>query len=453
MWFKRRQGAASTGAARQRSQPPSRPQRAPLRAARADWLDQEFCVLDVETTGLYPGGHDRVVEIAMLRMEGTSVVSEWSTLVDPRRDIGPTRIHGIAAGDVIGAPQFHQVLGDILEHLHGAVLVAHNLPFDRRFLQAEFARAEAELPDLPGLCTRSLGSRLQPGQQRRTLTACCERLGIDLPYAHEALSDARATAELLATYLDMADRRGWRTLGDVGCSPLQWPRELPAASPSGRQQQRGASEARLEAQGRYLATLVHRLPDTEELDSDTNSYLELLDRALEDRRLTDDEAEALAKTASEWGLDRDQARLVHDRYFGDLLNAAMADEIITHAERADLRLVGTLLGIDSCSVESRIRSAERKGGPKPTGSAATSSSLVGLSVCFTGQLTACTRETAERLAEEAGLVVQQNVTKKLDLLVVADPETQSGKAKKARAYGTRVMAEAAFWAALGISVR
>jgi NAD-dependent DNA ligase len=44
------------------------------------------------------------------------------------------------------------------------------------------------------------------------------------------------------------------------------------------------------------------------------------------------------------------------------------------------------------------------------------------------------------------------VTKGLDLLVVADPATQSSKAKKAREYGTRIMAEAAFWTALGARV-
>ena len=61
-----------------------------------------------------------------------------------------------------------------------------------------------------------------------------------------------------------------------------------------------------------------------------------------------------------------------------------------------------------------------------------------------------TRELAEKLAGEAGLVVQATVTKRLDFLVVADPDTQSGKAKKARQYGVRIMAEVAFWRALGL---
>jgi DNA polymerase-3 subunit epsilon len=48
------------------------------------------------------------------------------------------------------------------------------------------------------------------------------------------------------------------------------------------------------------------------------------------------------------------------------------------------------------------------------------------------------------------LSIRDSVTKDLDLLVMADPYSQSGKAKKARQYGTRVMAEAVFWQAIGV---
>jgi DNA polymerase III subunit epsilon len=48
--------------------------------------------------------------------------------------------------------------------------------------------------------------------------------------------------------------------------------------------------------------------------------------------------------------------------------------------------------------------------------------------------------------------VRDAVSKNLDLLVVADPDSMSGKAKKARTYGTRIMSERAFWKALRIAV-
>ncbi len=79
-------------------------------------------------------------------------------------------------------------------------------------------------------------------------------------------------------------------------------------------------------------------------------------------------------------------------------------------------------------------------------------------MCFTGALLGridgapITRKQAHRLAEAAGLIVRDRVTRDLDILVVADPYTQSGKARIAARYGTRVMAEAAFWQAIGVEV-
>ncbi|MFL5963284.1 MAG: hypothetical protein ACJ757_10385 [Gaiellaceae bacterium] len=63
-----------------------------------------------------------------------------------------------------------------------------------------------------------------------------------------------------------------------------------------------------------------------------------------------------------------------------------------------------------------------------------------------------TREVAETLASERGLVVKQGVTKKLDVLVVADPDSLSGKARKARDYGTRIIVERSFWRSIGVPV-
>lgn len=79
-------------------------------------------------------------------------------------------------------------------------------------------------------------------------------------------------------------------------------------------------------------------------------------------------------------------------------------------------------------------------------------------MCFTGALRCriggelVTREVASQLAQAAGLSILTGVSKKLDLLVVADPETLSGKAKKAREYGTRILADAVFFRMIGASV-
>ena len=79
-------------------------------------------------------------------------------------------------------------------------------------------------------------------------------------------------------------------------------------------------------------------------------------------------------------------------------------------------------------------------------------------VCFTGELTSSidktlvTRNMIAEEAKKAGMIVKNGVVKKLDLLVVADPNSMSGKAKKAREYGIRIIAESEFWRKLGVQV-
>jgi DNA polymerase-3 subunit epsilon len=84
-------------------------------------------------------------------------------------------------------------------------------------------------------------------------------------------------------------------------------------------------------------------------------------------------------------------------------------------------------------------------------------SLRGLDVCFSGTLQTrfqgqlISRDQAHALARAVGLVVHERGTQSLDVLVVADPESLSGKAEKARSYGIRIMAETVFWQAIGLS--
>lgn len=80
----------------------------------------------------------------------------------------------------------------------------------------------------------------------------------------------------------------------------------------------------------------------------------------------------------------------------------------------------------------------------------------GARVCFTGTATSPSGRVYERdqmnaLATSAGLVPANNVTKtKCDLLVVAEVGTQSGKARKAREYGTPVISAEEFFVWVGV---
>jgi DNA polymerase-3 subunit epsilon len=149
------------------------------------------------------------------------------------------------------------------------------------------------------------------------------------------------------------------------------------------------------------------------------------------------------------GFTADEIRRIHADYLGTLIALAYRDGVVTDRERADLDLVAEVLGLDGVEeiVEelAHARSAT-------TSMTSAEHSLIGRTVCFTGMLLCSyngqpiTREDAHALATRAGMTVASSVTKQLDVLVVADPGSLSGKAQRARAYGTRIIAETAFLA-------
>jgi len=185
-----------------------------------------FAVVDVETTGLSPKANHRIAEIAIVQVSPAGEVeSSWSTLVNPQRDLGAQWIHRIRRADVELAPTFDRITADVGSRLAGRVFVAHNASFDRAFVRAEFDRAGVRLPQLgvQSLCTMRWGSRLLPGRPR-TLADCCRAAGIELSDAHQALADARATAQLLTHLFKVGGSGddGWRELVEAAADTA-WP--------------------------------------------------------------------------------------------------------------------------------------------------------------------------------------------------------------------------------------
>lgn len=399
-----------------------------------------YAVVDVETTGLFPGAHDRIVEIAVVRIapDGTPEES-WCTLLNPGRDLGPQQLHGIRAADVVGAPTFGDVAGELAAQLAGRTFVAHNASFDRRFVHTEFARAGWDVPLSAEtcLCTMQWAGRLLPGAPR-ALAGCCAHLGIPLVDAHSALADATATAELLRYYLGRHRPTPWRDVLDASWA-APWPRIDHAPC---QVTQRGAAQAR---QVPLLERLANELPHTGGT-WEHEQYVTLLDRALLDRVLSVREQDGLVAYATELGIDRDAARQLHLAYFEALVHLAWADRELTVEESDDLETVSRLLGLTSAEVEAVINAVLNPTSDvpaPPTHSVHSFSLKPGDLVVFTGAMVEA-RETWMARAAAVGLVPWGNVTKKVALVVAADPDSLSGKARKAADYGIPIVTEDAF---------
>jgi DNA polymerase-3 subunit epsilon len=295
-----------------------------------------IAVIDVETTGLNPHRHDRIIELAIIvqHVDG-SVVREFSSLINPERDIGSTRIHGIASRDILSAPRFADIAGRVIEALDGCVAVAgHNVWFDVSFLKAEFSRFGNELPDHPRYCTM----RLAGGG---TLESACETYGICLDGPqHTALSDARAASRLLNVVLSDAPL----VRSEISAlAPISWPRtEFAIASPFTRTD---ADTAEREPPS-YLRRLLDGMPP--EIPDDPKNaallaYTALLNRVLEDRHIDEDEGETLVDLVTHWRISPDQVRNTNWSYLMSLFATALADGKVTDSERRDLIQVGRLL--------------------------------------------------------------------------------------------------------------
>ncbi|WP_193312810.1 3'-5' exonuclease [Georgenia subflava] len=301
--------------------------------------DGSFAVIDVETTGFSPAKGDRVIEIAIARVDRTGrIEDEYATLLNPEgRDTGAVFVHGISNEAVRDAPRFSEVAGDVLARLEGTVVVAHNAVFEERFLAAELARAGITTPHLPALCSLWLGQQTfqTPNHKLGTLA---QHAGIPLVDAHAALGDVRATAALLPM---MLERYGAPLA--FGCTPasgLRGHHRAGAVSPVTR-----ASSLRKGNDG-WMASLMSRLPISagEVVDATAAVYLDALAAALEDGKIVGEEAKALARIAGNAGMGAPQVAALNERFLEMMREAALADQVLTKTELRELTRAASLLG-------------------------------------------------------------------------------------------------------------
>ena len=163
-----------------------------------------FAIVDIETTGGSPV-NSRITEIAIFLFDGKKIVDEFSTLINPETYIPPniTRLTGITNEMVANAPYFYEVARKIVEITDGATFVAHNAPFDYRFIQAEFKRLGYDF-NRKTLCSVKLSRKHMPGYPSYSLGNLCENLGISINGRHRAAGDALATVKLFEKLLHIA---------------------------------------------------------------------------------------------------------------------------------------------------------------------------------------------------------------------------------------------------------
>lgn len=298
-------------------------------------LDAPFAVVSVQTTGFAPDAGDRIVEIAVARVDVRGAISdEYSTLVDPGRDVGPIFVHGITGSDVRDAPSFEDIAGELLDRLDGAIVVAHNAVIEERFLAAEFARIGVQLPLNPALDSLWLARRTL-GAANDKLPTLAHAAGLPPMGGHGALSDVRTVARLLPQLLTLHGEplrflTGTRPMPELDCDVDPKPR-VP--------EHRGV--------GTWLSTLIGRLPLTaaEAPEADAQRYLDALTLAVADGRIVGGEGQALFRLARTARLGEAEVVALHRRFLEHVRMVALEHAILTTAEIRQLKTAASGLGL------------------------------------------------------------------------------------------------------------
>ena len=181
-------------------------------------LDVEFVVLDLETTGGSPA-NDRITEVGAVKIRGGEVLGTFQTLVNPGVPIPPliSALTGITNPMVVDQEPIEVVLPCLVEFLGGAVLVAHNASFDRRFVQANLERHGYQRLANRVVCTARLARKLLPRDEvpNVRLATLAAYLGSTVAPCHRALTDARATVDVFHSLLERAGSYGVLALEDL----------------------------------------------------------------------------------------------------------------------------------------------------------------------------------------------------------------------------------------------
>jgi ATP-dependent DNA helicase DinG len=190
-------------------------------------MNRVYVVVDVETTGLDPD-RDAIIEVAAVSLQNGTVIDEFSSLVQPHRDIPDfiTQMTGITAEMLADAPTMYSLRARLKRILGDHILVGHNIGFDLGFLQAERLGYGQHRLD-----TVTLASILLPDAGRYNLEALVYQLqlpGNGNRQDHRALADARQTAALFQTLQERAVQLEVAQLEEIiqAGRSMSWPETL-----------------------------------------------------------------------------------------------------------------------------------------------------------------------------------------------------------------------------------
>ena len=178
-------------------------------------LDTEYCVLDIETTGL-SFRTEKITEFGIMKYKNGEVIDSFECFVNPEKPIPEevVNITHITDEMVKNAPTIDQIMPKVLDFIGDSVLVAHNADFDIGFIKYNCKQLGLELNNTY-IDTLRLAKDLFPDYKKYKLGLIADNLGIKVEVAHRALDDVDTLVKVFQVMLKMLKEKGAKTLADI----------------------------------------------------------------------------------------------------------------------------------------------------------------------------------------------------------------------------------------------
>ncbi len=162
----------------------------------ADKLPDNYTVIDIETTGIRPYSDD-IIELSGLKVRDNKVVEEFSTLVNPKREISVfiTNLTGITNNMLNSAPDIKDVLPKLVEFVSDDIILGHNVRFDISFIQNKLKKYFNQELKNESMDTLFIARKVL-NLKNYKLSTIAQNYDIDTRNNHRGLKDCYITYEV-----------------------------------------------------------------------------------------------------------------------------------------------------------------------------------------------------------------------------------------------------------------
>lgn len=169
-------------------------------------LDGTFVCFDLETTGL-SANTEKITEIGAVKIRNGEVIDTFSTFVDPEKPIPVkiTELTGINDSMVQGAPKESEAVSAFLDFCAGAVVVAHNAPFDTSFIRKACENIGREYT-LTSIDTVAICRAILDGIKNVKLDTVASYLRLGSFNHHRAVDDAEILTKIFVKLCERLEK-------------------------------------------------------------------------------------------------------------------------------------------------------------------------------------------------------------------------------------------------------